>query len=210
MDTVLHTIGGGSSNSTSLTKVVETSYKNLRSTSGTVTFKAQWEPIDVEYRVEHYQMNADGTLYTLYEYQVLKGKADATITPAVKSYTGFTSPETRTTSILPNGKRIVIYDYVRNSYTVEYDGNGATGGSTASSKHMYGVAKNLTSNGYTRAYTVTYNYNGNGSANSTATATYTFKNWNTNAGGTGTTYTNGQSVTNLSTVNNAVFKLYAQ
>lgn len=210
MDTVLHTIGGGSSNNTSLTKVVETSYKNLRSTSGTVTFKAQWEPIDVEYRVEHYQMNADGTKYTLYEYQVLKGKADATITPAVKNYTGFTSPETRTTTILPDGKRIVIYDYVRNSYTVEYDGNGATGGSTASSKHMYGVAKNLTSNGYTRAYTITYNYNGNGTANSTATATYTFKNWNTNAGGTGTTYTNGQSVTNLSTANNSIVKLYAQ
>ena len=39
---------------------------------------------------------------------------------------------------------------------------------------------------------------------------YTFANWSTNLDGTGTTYTEGQSVTNLTATNNAIVNLYAQ
>ena len=64
-----------------------------------------------------------------------------------------------------------------NNYTVKFDGNGATGGSTADQGFTYGTAQDLRANGFTRAYTVTYNHNYTGSTNTSATATYTFKNW---------------------------------
>lgn len=62
----------------------------------------------------------------------------------------------------------------KNTYTVTYNGNGNTGGSTASSTHEYGVPKALTANGFTREYTVTYNYNGSGQANTTDKSVYMF------------------------------------
>ena len=96
-----------------------------------------------------------------------------------------------------------------NTYTVKYNGNGATGGTTANSSHTYDVDKKLTKNGYTRAYTVTYNHNYTGSTNTTKTATYSFANWNTKADGTGTKYADEATVKNLTTVNNGVVNLYA-
>lgn len=76
-------------------------------------------------------------------------------------------------------------------YYIVYNKNGATAGSTVTSTHTYDVAKNLTSNGYTKAG-------------------YKFKGWNTNASGTGTTYADKQSVKNLSATNNDTINLYAQ
>ena len=96
-----------------------------------------------------------------------------------------------------------------NTYTVKYNGNGATGGTTANSSHIYDVDKKLTKNGYTRAYTVTYNHNYTGSTNTTKIATYSFANWNTKADGTGTKYADEATVKNLTTVNNGVVNLYA-
>mgnify|MGYP000789111172 FL=1 len=96
-----------------------------------------------------------------------------------------------------------------NTYTVKYNGNGATGGTTANSSHIYDVDKKLTKNGYTRAYTVTYNHNYTGSTNISKTATYSFVNWNTAADGTGTKYANEATVKNLTDKNNDTFNLYA-
>ena len=80
---------------------------------------------------------------------------------------------------------------VANTYTVKYDGNGNTGGSTANSSHTYDVAKNLTVNGFSKS-------------------NYTFTGWNTKADGSGTSYTDKQSVKNLTTTNNGTVTLYAQ
>jgi len=96
------------------------------------------------------------------------------------------------------------------TYTVAYNGNGNTGGTTTSSSHTYDAAKALTSNGFTRAYTVTYNYNGNGDQVTTATANYTFKEWNAVQAGGGASYTDGQSVTNLASTDGTTVNLYAQ
>ena len=96
-----------------------------------------------------------------------------------------------------------------NTYTVKYNGNGATGGTTANSSHTYDVDKKLTKNGYTRAYTITYNHNYTGSTNISKTATYSFVNWNTVANGTGTKYANEATVKNLTDKNNDTFNLYA-
>lgn len=82
-------------------------------------------------------------------------------------------------------------NWVPNVYTVKYDGNGATGGSTASSTHTYDTAGNLVSNGFSRTG-------------------YTFKGWNTKPDGTGTSYANSASVKNLTTAHNTTVTLYAQ
>ena len=44
MDTVTHYIGSSTTTATSISSTKETTFKNLRSTSGTVTFKANWTP----------------------------------------------------------------------------------------------------------------------------------------------------------------------
>lgn len=75
-------------------------------------------------------------------------------------------------------------------YTVSYNGNGATSGSTASSSHTYGTARNLTTNGYARVG-------------------YDFLGWSTDSSAKSATYTNGQSVNNLSSTNGAIVELFA-
>lgn len=80
--------------------------------------------------------------------------------------------------------------WVANTYTVVYNGNGATGGSTATTIHTYGVSAPLSTNGFSRTGHV-------------------FKEWNTKADGTGTPYTSGQSVSNLTSTNNGTVTLYA-
>ena len=85
---------------------------------------------------------------------------------------------------------------VANTYTVVYNANkpsAATAnvsGSTASSSHTYGTAKNLTSNGYTLTG-------------------WTFQGWSTSASSSTVAYTNGQSVISLTATNGATVNLYA-
>ena len=81
--------------------------------------------------------------------------------------------------------------YTPNSYTIIYDSNNGDSGSTASSTHTYDTVKSLTTNGFTRTG-------------------YTFSGWNTAANGSGTSYTDGQSVSNLTSTNNGSVTLYAQ
>ena len=94
-----------------------------------------------------------------------------------------------------NGKWLITTDQTfksgitANTYTVRYNGNGNTGGSTANSSHTYNVAKNLTTNGFTRTG-------------------YTFQGWATTSTGS-VTYSNGQSVKNLTSVANGIVDLYA-
>ena len=91
-----------------------------------------------------------------------------------------------------NSPKVDLYGvWKANTYTVKYDGNGSTGGSTASSSHAYDTAKTLTVNGFTKAG-------------------YTFKNWNTKANGSGTAYADKASVKNLTSTNGGTVTLYAQ
>ena len=54
----------------------------------------------------------------------------------------------------------------------------------------YGTAQNLTTNSF-------------------SLVGYSFQNWNTAANGSGTTYSNGQSISNLSSVDSYTLDLYA-
>ncbi len=78
---------------------------------------------------------------------------------------------------------------VENDYTVVYNANGGTG-TTASSSHKYATAKALTTNGFSRTG-------------------YTFAGWATSASGS-VVYSNGQSVSKLTTTNNGTVTLYAK
>lgn len=86
-------------------------------------------------------------------------------------------------------------NFALNTYTVAYNANddqypGTASGSTTSSSHTYGTAKNLTSNGFSRTG-------------------YIFAGWATSPTGD-VAYTNGQSVTNLSSTQGATVTLYAK
>lgn len=85
---------------------------------------------------------------------------------------------------------IVLYAiWETNNYTVKYNANGGTG-TTANSNHTYDTAKALTVNGFKRTG-------------------YTFLGWSTNASATSATYTDKQSVNNLTAVNGDTVTLYA-
>ena len=76
-----------------------------------------------------------------------------------------------------------------NTYTVVFNGNGNTGGSTATQTLTYDKAQALTANGFTKTG-------------------YHFVSWNTKSDGTGTSYTDKKSVTNIAGTNVSV-TLYA-
>ena len=88
------------------------------------------------------------------------------------------------------GNLTLYAQWVANTYTVTYNGNGSTGGSTASSLHTYGVAMNLTANGYSRVG-------------------YTYLGWSTSSGATSPTFNNSESIINLTTTPNGVLTFYA-
>jgi hypothetical protein len=90
-----------------------------------------------------------------------------------------------------NGGTANTYNHAcaANTYTVTYAANGGTG-TTASSSHSYGTSKALTANGFTNG-------------------TKQFLGWSTSSSATTATYTNAQSVSNLTATNGGTVALYA-
>lgn len=87
---------------------------------------------------------------------------------------------------------ITLYaQWETNAYSIGFDGNGHTGGSTSGMTMKFEETKNLTANGYWKTG-------------------YTFKNWNTKADGSGAAFSNHQAVKNLTNVNGGTVILYAQ
>ena len=110
-----------------------------------------------------------------------------------------------------NGGTVTLYaQWEPITYTVQYNGNGATSGSTAASTHIYDKEKKLTKNGFERSFGVTYHDNYDDDDTDEKTVSSSFQKWNTAAGGAGTFYSNRQSVKNLTTTNGATVNLYAQ
>jgi len=91
----------------------------------TTTLYAQWTPnTNTPYVVKHYQQNINNDEYTLFETENKTGTTDASVTPAVKSYTGFTAPDAQMVTILADGSLEVTYQYARNSYNLTWNANG--------------------------------------------------------------------------------------
>lgn len=120
---------------------------------------------------------------TGYQFGSWNTKSDGTGT----SYSNTQSVKNLTNT---NGAIVNLYaQWIPNTYTIKYNANGGTG-YMASSKHSYDQSKELSSNNFKR-----YGWK--------------FIGWNTKADGTGTSYTDKQSVKNLTSVNNGTINLYA-
>jgi uncharacterized repeat protein (TIGR02543 family) len=92
--------------------------------------------------------------------------------------------------VMPDAGTVTLTaHFAGDRYTVAYDGNGATGGSTNATTHVYGTASPLAQNGFDRTG-------------------YAFTGWATVPGGP-VVYAAGQSVADLSQTDGAAVTLYA-
>lgn len=98
---------------------------------------------------------------------------------------------TETTEVTNPSNHTLYARWKTHTYTVKYNGNGATSGSMASTSHTYDISKTLPKNVFTRT-------------------NYKFIGWNTKADGSGTTYIDQSSVKNLTAIDRGTVNLYAQ
>ncbi len=104
------------------------------------TIEATWAPRDdTRYTVKHwkqniydntnqeiknlYDSNYNETYYTLADTEELEGRTDTSVTPDVKTYEGFTSPEKVSINIDEDGSAVLDYYYKRNEYEVKLSGD---------------------------------------------------------------------------------------
>ena len=105
-----------------------------------LTLTAKWKSGEYAYTVNHYQQNQNGTGYTLAESEKLTGLMDQEITPAAKTYEGFTAPSKLTTIVIGTNEaeNVVDYYYTRNQYTLKWDfGGGSANGKNGWSEKVY-------------------------------------------------------------------------
>ena len=186
-----------SSTATSATYTNGQSVKNLTSTDGAVVnLYAVWSLIP-KYTVSY---NANGGSNAPLSQTKTK---DVTLTlsstkPIRTGYTflGWSTSSTATTATYQPGSNFTtnanttLYAVWRaNTYTIKYNANGGSG-TMSDSSHTYDVSKSLTSNAFTRSG-------------------YTFLGWSTSSTATSATYTNGQTVTNLTSTDGGIITLYA-
>lgn len=83
---------------------------------------AKWTPNTVSYRVEHYQEGLKGGNPQLVvdDTEISSGTTDTKVMPAVKSYSGFSAPTTKTVTLKGDGSTVVRYEYTRNSHTLTF------------------------------------------------------------------------------------------
>ncbi|MDO4869693.1 MAG: FctA domain-containing protein [Bacillota bacterium] len=165
-------------------------YTDIAVIKSTVTMYAQWEDTNIRYyTVEHYQQNTDLATYNKVSTEQGEGTIGDEVSPEVKHYDGFYSPEAQTVVILEDDSAIVKYYYDRITYNINFDGNGATSGQMKPKQMIVNVSDKLPANIFQKEQAI-------------------FVGWNTEPDGSGTTYTNEQSVLNLSTTDSPV-TLYA-
>jgi leucine-rich repeat protein len=80
----------------------------------------------ITYKVEHLQQNIADNDYTLYETEILSGKAGETTSAAAKPYAGFTAQDFSQAAIKTDGSTVVQIKYNRNIIALKLDLNGGT------------------------------------------------------------------------------------
>ncbi|MEG0093859.1 BspA family leucine-rich repeat surface protein [Anaerorhabdus sp.] len=103
--------------------------------SETQTLEAKFKPnTNTKYVVKHCKQDLEGNYpESLITTSELTGTTDASITPPVETYEGFTAPTTQTVTIAADGTTVVTYKYTRNSYTLTWDAaKGTLTGGTSS------------------------------------------------------------------------------
>ena len=122
-----------------------TQYTDLTVPVGGVTIYAQWATIsytDVDFTVEHYQQNTDGTYPVVATESETKSATAGTLAEAAdyaKTYTGFTFDDAASSDITVSAGAVLKIYYTRNTYTFVFNYEGATSGNTELSKtYSYG------------------------------------------------------------------------
>ena len=92
--------------------------------------------------------------------------------------------------LFKNGNGSATASWKANTYSVAFNGNGSTSGSMSNQTHTYDTSLALTANAYVKTG-------------------HTFKGWSTSSTATTATYTDKQSVKNLSSTQGATVTLYA-
>ena len=107
-----------------------------------------------------------------------------------------------------NNDTVTLFaQWTPNKYNIQYNGNGATSGSTAAQNNItYDTYVTLNQNGFKREYTVTYSTPEGASNFDADTVAYSFSGWKNN--NAGSLIANGASVKNLATSGTAT--LWAQ
>lgn len=110
--------------------------------SETVTYKAIWSAGEgTAYNVKHVRQNVDGSYPTsgqLIEQDTFYGNTNDSVSPSVKTYEGFSSPTVTTHNIFPDGSLLVVYQYSRNTYQINYDLTGGDPMLNAVNSYLYG------------------------------------------------------------------------
>lgn len=162
------------------------SVKNLvESNGGEITLYAQW-----------------GT--NVYTVTFMDGKTGGKISTATANYGSSVTPPSYPphTGYTPTGwdkdtsrvtqNMTVTVNYRPNKYTIRFDGNASgVSGSMSDMQMEYDKSKNLTSNAF-------------------SLSGHSWLNWNTAAAGNAKSYSNGQSVKNLTETDGGIVTLYAQ
>ena len=167
----------------------------------TIQLYAQWEKAKT-YTIK---FNANGGAGTMADQISLCG-AETELTPnsfnkSGFSFTGWNSKadgsgtayanSAKVTDLAAANQTVTLYaQWKANTYTIRFNANGGSG-TMADEAMTYGTAKILTANAFTKDG-------------------YNFASWNTAANGSGTSYSDKQSVNNLTNAANGIITLYAQ
>lgn len=107
-------------------------YVSSSKKSAIFTLEAQWTAdTNTKYTINHYQMNLDGSTYSLKDTETKTGTSDSSLTLSnlKRSYTGFTylngkvgNSIVTSTTISADGSRVIDMYYDRNSYYLDLGG----------------------------------------------------------------------------------------
>ena len=116
--------------------------------SDPTTLYAEWEYTTMRgYIVEHYQQSTtDATVYTKSGEESFTAEAGTEVTPEVKTYEGFIAPEPQTVTVADDDSTVVQYYYDRMSYSILFDGNGATSGLMNAQKMFIDISNDIARN----------------------------------------------------------------
>nr|MCR5041893.1 InlB B-repeat-containing protein [Clostridia bacterium] len=177
--------------------------KNLTATDGaSFTFTAQWAPNTYTVAFDG-NGNTGGTVPSSFTatYDTPFDMPSGVLTKTGYTFAGWTVGTDGTTVYgagsnasnltAANGATVTMYaKWVKNTYSVRFNGSGATSGDMDDLAMTYDEAKNLTANGFEKTG-------------------YHFLGWSRTAGAAAPDYTDRQSVSNLTAVAGVVVDLYA-
>ena len=146
------------------------------------------------WKIYAYKLVVNSSAINLGAFGYITLKADSgSTTDAVTWYVGanqITKSPTAAQTFTPATNASYLYaSWIPNKYSITYNANGGFG-TTSTSTHYYGYSKKLTKNAFTRTG-------------------YRFIGWSTQASATTATYTDQESVSNLTTVNEDSITLFA-